>query len=243
MARTSMPRAARKPVRVSNRSSAAPSESLASAASARNSPAASSGIAAHGEEAFDQRAGLARQPRPGAERGLFEKALGDLGDRAAADRFDAGDREKIGDEVMRGLGIGTGQRGEHALVFRRAVGGGERELVEIVRQRPFPVEILDQAALPGRRQIERGDEGGKQPDVADADVRRRQAIKRGRFEPERQHFGVGRRLVLPGEEFDAGLQELRGQSLAVAKDGAEIAERRPPCRPPAIADRRARPEW
>ena len=156
---------------------------------------------------------------------MFEKALSDLGNRAAADRFDAGDGEKIGDEVMRGPGIGTGQRREHALIFRRPTGGGERELIEIVRQRPFPVEILDQAALPGRRQIERGDEGGKQPDVADADVRRGQAIKRGRFQPQRQHFGVGRRLVLPGEEFDAGLQKLGGQSLAVAKDGAEIAER------------------
>ena len=78
-------------------------------------------IAAHGEEALDQRADLARQPRSGAERGLFEKALGDLGDGTAADRGDAGDREKIGDEMMRGLGIGAGQRREHALIFRRAV--------------------------------------------------------------------------------------------------------------------------
>ena len=78
-------------------------------------------IAAHGEEALDQRAGLARQPRSGAKRGLFEKALGDLGDGTAADRGDAGDGEKIGDEMMRRLGIGAGERGEHALIFRRTV--------------------------------------------------------------------------------------------------------------------------
>ena len=29
--------------------------------------------------------------------------------------------EKIGDEMVRGLGIGAGERGEHAAVFRRAV--------------------------------------------------------------------------------------------------------------------------
>ena len=181
------------------------------------------GIAAHGEEALDQRARLARQPRSGAERRLFEEALGDLGDRAAADRFDAGNGEKVGDEMMRRLRVGTGERGKHALIFRPAVGRGQSQLIEIVRQRPLPVEILDQAAFPGRRQIERGDEGGEQPDVADADFRRGQPIERGGFEPERQHFRVRRRFVRPAEGFDAGLQEFRRRAFAMAKHGAEIA--------------------
>ena len=117
------------------------------------------GIAAHGEEAFDQGAGLARQPCAGAERRLLEEALGDLADRAAADRRDAGDRQKIGDERMRRLGIGAGERGEHAVVFRRAVRRRQRQLIEVVRQRRLAVEIFDQAALPRRREIERGDKG------------------------------------------------------------------------------------
>ena len=170
-------------------------------------------IAAHGEEAFDQGAGLARQPRAGAERRLFEEALRDLRHGAAADRRDPGDRQKVGDEMMRRLRIGAGERGEHAAVFRRAVCRRQRQLIEIVRQRPFPVEILDQPALPRRREIERGDEGGKQPDVADADFRRRQAIKRRRLKPEREHFGVGRCLVAAPERLDAGLQEFRWRRL------------------------------
>ena len=56
-----------------------------------------------------------------AERGLLEEAVGDLADRAAADRRDAGDREEIGDERMRRLGVGAGERGEHALIFRARV--------------------------------------------------------------------------------------------------------------------------
>ena len=61
------------------------------------------GIAGDGEESLDQRARLARQRGRGAERRLFEEALGDLADRAAADRGDAGDRQQIGDERARGL--------------------------------------------------------------------------------------------------------------------------------------------
>ena len=202
---------------------------MASAASARSSAGGFVRIAAHREETLDQPAGLARQPRPRAERRLFEKALGDLGDGTAADRGDAGDGQKIGDEVMRRLRIGAGERREHALIFRRSVGGGERQFIEIVRQRPLPVEILDEAALPRRRQIERGDEGGKQPDIADADFRRGQAVDRGRLEAEREHFGVGRRLVVAAEGFDAGLQEFRRPIL---RDGG--TPRRGNKSPPAL---------
>ena len=181
-------------------------------------------IAGDRQEALDQRAGLARQPRRRIERRLFEETVGDFGDRAAADRGDAGDREQIGDQMMRRLRIGAGERGEHALIFLRAVGGSERHLIEIVLERGFAVEILDQAALPHRRQIERGDESRKQPDVADADLGRADAVLRGRFEPERQHFGVGRRLVGAAEAFDAGLEEFGRRAVAMAEHRAEIAE-------------------
>ena len=58
----------------------------------------------------------------GAERRLFEEAVGDLADRAAADGGDAGDRQQIGDQRMRGLRIGAGQRRQHALIFRPLAG-------------------------------------------------------------------------------------------------------------------------
>ena len=75
-------------------------------------------IARDGEELLDQRARLARQAGACAERRLLEEAVGDLADRAAADRGDAGDREQIGDQRVRGLRVGAGERGEHALIFR-----------------------------------------------------------------------------------------------------------------------------
>ena len=76
------------------------------------------GIAADGEEFLDQRARLPRQRGLRPERRLLEKAIGDLADRAPADGGDAGDREQVGDQRMRGLGIGAGERSQHALVFR-----------------------------------------------------------------------------------------------------------------------------
>ena len=51
------------------------------------------GLAGNAEEAFDQRAHVARQFGADAKRRLFEEAFRDLGDRAAADRVDAGDRQ------------------------------------------------------------------------------------------------------------------------------------------------------
>ena len=210
-------------MRVSNRSSAGESDEIGVGRERAQFAGGFVGIAAHRQEAFDQGAGLARQPRAGAERRLLQKAFGDLGHGAAADGSDAGDREQIGDEMMRRLRIGAGKRREHAAVFGRAVGRRQRQLIEIVRQRPLPVEILDQAPLPGRRQVERGDEGGKQADIADADFRRRQPVERRRLEPERQHFGVGRRLVLAPEGFDAGLQDFGGRAFAMPKHDAQIA--------------------
>ncbi len=46
---------------------------------------------------------------------------------------------------------------------------------------------------------------------------------RGGFEPEREHLGVGRRLVGPPEGFDAGLQEFGACVAAVTEHRPEIA--------------------
>ena len=93
MRRTSTPRAARKPVRLSNRSSAGAERELGVGGERAQLGRGLVGIAGDGEEALDQRARLARQRGAGAERRLFEEAVGDLADRAAADRVDAGDRQ------------------------------------------------------------------------------------------------------------------------------------------------------
>ena len=200
------------------------------------------GIARHRQKFFDQGAGLARQRVGGAERGLLEEALGDLADRAAADRADAGDREQVGDQRARAFRIGAGQRREHALVLRLCVGGGEREHIKVVRERGLAVEVLHQAALPRRREIERRDQRGEQPDVAEADFRRRHAVVRDRLEAERQHLGVGRRLVGAAERLDAGLQELRRRRPSVSEDGSEVAEVLPENRPRKTRGSRRKPE-
>ena len=46
---------------------------------------------------------------------------------------------------------------------------------------------------------------------------------RGRFEPEREHLGVGGGLVGAAERFDAGLQEFGAGVAAVTKHRPEIA--------------------
>ncbi|MGY3652683.1 hypothetical protein ACVWW2_007974 [Bradyrhizobium sp. LM4.3] len=82
------------------------------------------GIAGDSEESFEHGDGLARQ-RAALQRRLLQEAVGDLGRGAAADIGGAGDRHQIGDEGQRGLAVGAGQRGQHALIFaagRRSCG-------------------------------------------------------------------------------------------------------------------------
>ena len=167
------------------------------------------GIARYRQEPFNQGAGLARQRVGGAERGLLKEALGDFTDGAAAHRADAGDRQQIGDQRTCALRIGAGERGEHALVLRLCVGGGEREYIKVVRERGLSIEIFHQAALPRRREIERCYERREQADITHADFGSRYAVVRDRLETERQHLGIGRRLVGTAKRLDAGLQELR----------------------------------
>ena len=156
---------------------------LASAASARSAAAASSGSPAMARKRSISARVVARQLGAGAERRLFEEAVGDLADRAAADRVDAGDRQQIGDQRMRGLRIGAGERRQHALIFRPLVGAAEHQAVEVLRQIGLAVEILDQPPLPGRR-ADRAPaiSAANSADVADADVGRGEAVMRGRFQ-------------------------------------------------------------
>ena len=125
---------------------------------------------------------------------------------------------------MRALRIGAGERRQHALIFRPRVVAAQHQPVEVLRQIGLAVEILDQPPLPGRRQVEPGDQAGKQRDVADLDVWRGKAVMRGGFETERKHLGVGRRDVGTAEGFNAGLHEFRRLIEPVAEHRAEIAE-------------------
>ena len=182
------------------------------------------GIASDREEPLDQAAGLRRQRGTAAERRMLEETIGDLADGAPADRADAGDRQEIGDERVRGVRIGAGKRGKHALIFGPGLRGVEHQPVEIVLEAAGAVEILHQAPLPGRRQLERRDQRGEQADVAQADFRGIDAVMGGRLEAERQHLGIGGRDVAPAERFDAGLEEFAFAVGAMAEHLAEIAE-------------------
>jgi len=131
---------------------------------------------------------------------------------------------------MRGLGVGIGERGEHALVFGLAVLLVEHQAVEVVGEVALAVEILGEPALPGGCQVERADKGREQRDVAHADVGLGEAVERGRLQRERERLGVGRRGVGAPVGFDAGLEELGRPLPAVAEDRAEIAEGGRPAR-------------
>jgi hypothetical protein len=125
---------------------------------------------------------------------------------------------------MRRLGIGVGERGEHALVLGRRARRRQHQAVEIVGEAALAVEILDQAPLPRRREVECADQGGEQRDVAHADRRLGEAVMRGRLEREGERLGVGCRSVGAAERLDADLEEFRRAVLALAEHRAEVAE-------------------
>lgn len=78
-------------------------------------------------------------------------------------------------------------------------------------------------------EAERLDQRRKQGDVAHSDLGCSQPVVGGRFEREREHLRIGRRLVVAAERFDPGLHELAAGFGALAEDRADIAEaRRPP---------------
>ena len=80
-------------------------------------------------------------------------------------------------------------------------------------------------------------------DVADADVGLRQPVMRGGVEPERQHLGIGRRLVGAAERLDAGLQEFARRLVRDSGRPGRDSRSPRPCRPRTRPDSRARPGW
>ena len=245
MRATSTPRAARKPVRLSNRSSAAARSSPASAASARSSAAASSGSPRDGEEFLDQRARLARQ------RGRWRRAPPARGSARRSRRrvrpptvlMPAIDSRSV-TSACAAFGSEPASAASTPWYSGLLVRRTEREHVEVVRERGLAVEVLHQAALPGRREIERRDQRGEQPDVAHADFRRGDAVMRGGLEAEREHLGVGRGLVAarPNDSMPA-CTNLGRHRAAVAEHRAEIAEALRPRRRRARRDSRTTPGW
>ena len=112
--------------------------------------------------------GVARQ-RAGLQRRLLEEAVGDFGDRAAADIGRARDRHQVGDERERRLAVAAGECREHALIFVAAGRGLQRELLDVLGEVDLAVEILDQPPPPDREKLQRVDQRIEQRDVAGAD--------------------------------------------------------------------------
>ena len=207
---TSTPRAARNPVRLSNRSSAASSGSLASAASERRSAAAASGSPPMARKRWISAPISCGRPEPAPIAACSRKrsAISPT-ERPPTVRMPAIDSRSV-TSARAAFGIGAGERREHALIFRPLLGGAQRQPFEIVREVALAVEVLHQPPLPDRREFERGDQRGIKPDVAGLRLRRGHAVVARGLETEREHLGVGRRGVRPAERFDAGLQEFAG---------------------------------
>src|SRR5262249_54929487 len=108
---------------------------------------------------------------------------------------------------MRRFWIGPRKRAEHTLIFRRRLRGADRKPIEILGQRGLVVEILDQAPLPRRREIERFDQSCEQRNIAHADGWLGEREMGGGLKPKRDGFGIGCRLVWASKRFDAGLPE------------------------------------
>ena len=183
------------------------------------------GIARDRKKALDDVERVARQ-RATLQRRLFEKAVGDFGDRAAADIGGAGDRHQVGHQRQRRLAVGAGKRCQHALIFVAAGGCRERQPLDVLGEADLAVEILDQPPPPDRVEVERVDQRREQGYVAGADFDFLQSACGGGLQCQRQHFRVRRGAVLPAEGFDAGLQELARLAAAITKHRSEIAEAR-----------------
>ena len=200
------------------------------------------GIARDREKALDGVERVARQ-RAALQGRLFEKAVGDLVDGAAADIGGAGDRHQVGHQRQRRLAVGAGQGCEHAFIFVAAGRGRERQPLDILGQADLAVEILDQPPPPYRIEIERLDQRVEQRHVAGANFDLGQPERGGRLQRQRQHFGIRRGAVGPSEGFDAGLQEFARPAAAIAEHRPEIAEAHGLAGAGRRRDSPAPPEW
>src|SRR5207248_11229739 len=85
----------------------------------------------------------------------------------------------------------------------------DRKPVEMLSQRCLLIEMLDQATLPRRSEIEGGNERSEEAHIAGEDEGLFDSIQARRFEPEREHFCVGDGSVGAAEGLDPGLEEFR----------------------------------
>ena len=115
--------------------------------------------------------------------------------------------------------VGALQRRQHARLRQRALAAavGEDRL-----QRPPAREAAPDAAQPDVGQGERGKRAVEQPGVADLDLQRPGAGEFGRFQRQRQDFGVGGLDVGAAVAFEAGLEHFAALAGAGAEDRAEI---------------------
>ena len=102
----------------------------------------------------------------------------------------------------------------------------QRQAVEVAGEIGLAVEVLGQAPLPHRGEIQRVEQRREQRHVAHADLGCGEPVMGGRLEAEGERLGIGRRLVGAPEQLDAGLQELARLLAALAEHRAEIAEAR-----------------
>ena len=156
----------------------------------------------------------------GAERRLLQKALGDLADRAAADRADAGDRQQVGDQRVRGLR----DRSRPSAASTPWYSGARWRRSSVSTSRSCASEVLRLKSFTSRRfhagaRSSAATSAANSADVAHANFGAAHAVVRDGLEAERQHLGVGRRLVGTAEGFDAGLQELRRGTPRSRKTG------------------------
>ena len=104
---------------------------------------------------------------------------------------------------MGGLKIGSGQRGQQALIVTGSGLATKAKAIKIVLEIGGAVVVLEEPSLPRRGQIQRFDERHEQPDIAHPDLGTAKTVVRSRLKSQHQHFGVGCGRVAPSERFDA----------------------------------------
>ncbi len=103
----------------------------------------------HGDVAFDQRGGLARQRRRAHVGRLAQQAIGDLGRRARADQLQAGLLQVLQHQRFGARRIGRVELvDQRARQVRRPAGGARGQTVELGAERLGPPELVLEAAAP-----------------------------------------------------------------------------------------------
>ncbi len=177
------------------------------------------GVGFDRKKLFDELARRGRKFRTRFQRGLFEKALGDLADAAPAHGRDAGDGEKIFDKRAGVLWVDAFKRGEHArMILRRAIAADGEDRVEIFLRRiatnDFPPPL--------RRDVKRIDESAEDRRIADPQNEFCGRNRGDGFKREAENLGVGRLAIGSPEILNASLQKFARPIFAKTKDGSAI---------------------